>query len=138
MSEERGTVASPGRRQYDRLIPLAIVVLFILNAGIGALTLNNTAARVDGERTERIDQTCMVFERQQLADVQKLRRTYEYLAALPPADLAEPINRAILAQLVDVEREARADDAPPYCDEQGFGLPEPDPEVPERPEGLSR
>jgi hypothetical protein len=35
--------------------------------------------------------------------------------------------------LSTTEAEARMDDAPPFCDDEGIGLPEPDPVVPPRP-----
>lgn len=87
-------------------------------------------------REDRLDQSCTIFEMHQKDDVDALSRTYRYLAGLSGGELAQPINRAILANLPRTVREAQLDDAPAYCDEPGRGLPEPDPRVPDRPVGL--
>lgn len=88
------------------------------------------------ERASRTDQTCTVFEQQHKDDVDQLIATYRYLASLSGEELAQPLNRFVLGSLPGVIREAQTDDAPPYCDEPGVGLPEPDPVVPERPRAL--
>lgn len=88
------------------------------------------------EAATRIQQTCTIFETQQLDDVERLRGTYRYLSGLSEGERRESLNRAVLAQLPTVEREAGADDAPDYCDAHGVGLREPDPVVPCRPRSL--
>jgi hypothetical protein len=68
--------------------------------------------------------------------VRALRKTYLYLEQLKPAERRTTLNRFILHKLPSVEREARTDQAPGFCDEPGIGLPEPDPRIPQRPKGL--
>lgn len=96
--------------------------------------------RIVLEGEERRDQTCKLFETQHLADVKRLRNTYSYLGNLPVAEWGTTVTVAIVQGLRDLERDARTDSAPPYCDEPGalaeargakpIGLPEPDPKVP--------
>jgi hypothetical protein len=93
--------------------------------------------RFEADVNDRRDQTCRLFERDHLADVERLRGTYKYLNGLAPVQFEDTLNQAILRQLPDLESEARVDSAPDYCDEDGVGLPEPDPVVPKRPAGLS-
>jgi hypothetical protein len=90
------------------------------------------------EIAQRRDQACVITEREQDAEVQALVNTYRYLSELTGEQLHDPLNRAVLRQLPMVEARARADNAPPYCDEEGVGLPEPDRRVPERPRVLWR
>jgi hypothetical protein len=88
------------------------------------------------ERRERTDQACTIFERKHKQDVDALISTYRYLGTLSGKELAEPLNRAVLAGLPRTIREANLDDAPPYCDKPGVGEPEPDPKLPPRPGNL--
>jgi hypothetical protein len=92
---------------------------------------------LDSESSERKHQNCQIFERNNLEAVARLRNTYRYLMELPPEERSSQLNRAVLRQLPEIEANARADAAPPYCDDEGVGLDEPDPEIPARPPGLS-
>jgi hypothetical protein len=89
-----------------------------------------------GEGNKRRDQTCRLFEGSHLQDVRQLRQTYRYLAELRPAERGETINRFVLQNLPQLERQARTDAAPKFCDAPGVGLPGPDPVVPKRPRSL--
>jgi len=85
---------------------------------------------------QRINESCAITETQQKDDVVMLARTYRYLPELLHSDPTGVIARASLASLPDVERKARQDNAPSYCDAPHLGLPEPDPCVPPRPVSL--
>lgn len=99
--------------------------------------------QIEKEGRERRDQSCRIDERKQRADVQKLVQTYDFLTKLTPEQLNEArsghgdlLNRAAVANLAQTEREALEDDAAPFCDEEGVGLPEPDTRIPARPDVL--
>jgi hypothetical protein len=85
------------------------------------------------DSTERRDQMCQLFEADHLADVNRLERTYRFLSS-PAARDDEALLQVALVELPELEREARVDSAPDFCDEDGLGLPEPDPVVPDRPD----
>lgn len=91
---------------------------------------------IRAESRQRIDDTCRINETRQKTEVDALKRTYEYLGGLTAQQLAEPLNKAVLAGLPATVRAALTDDAPAYCDKPGVGLPEPDPVVPRRPKSL--
>ena len=84
------------------------------------------------ETAERQDQVCNIFETDHLQDVKQLRLTYRYLANLPREERFRPLTQAVLRSLPSLEREARADPAPSFCDEPFVGLPGPDPVLPKR------
>lgn len=157
------------RRRWREVL-IAVVVGLVVAGGLGVLVsrgenaqtdANDAQQRVDriealirrqaaadkrlaAETAERRDQSCRLFEGQHLADVEQLRRTYDYLEH--PAKGTEGLVPLILAQLPETERKARTDSAPAYCDEPGalaeaegkppVGLPEPDPVVPCRPKSI--
>ena len=107
------------------------------NARVASAKANRAIRQIERESKGRRDQSCRISESQHKADVDGLRRTYDYLKQLTPRQRRSPINRAILANLPVTEREARMDPAPPFCDEPGIGLPEPDPVLPKRPKSLT-
>lgn len=86
------------------------------------------------ESLERRDQQCRISEQKQRADVDLLRQSYAFILH-PPPGLADLVPIA-LAQLAKTEKDARLDDAPPFCDAPNVGEPEPDPVVPRRPKGI--
>jgi hypothetical protein len=138
-AQDRGRVAAWWGRWGRELVTALAVGL----SAWAVWTTQHTVGDLKREGAERRDQTCTILETKQRSDVEALRRTYAYLAGLRPRELADPLNRAVLANLPNVVREAQTDDAPPYCDEkddQGrdIGLPEPDPVIPKRPPGLNR
>lgn len=90
------------------------------------------------ETKERVDESCTISETKQKADVDALIATYRYLGELSGKELAQPLNKAVLAGLPTTVRNAQTDDAPSYCDEPDVGLPEPDDKVPEVPEDLKQ
>lgn len=142
------------RAQYRRLALGLIVTVaaLIVAVVLGLLSLagetstadqaageaKRLAVRLDREGVARRDQTCALQETKQKADVDALARTYDYLAGLSRAERRERLNVVILAQLPRTVREAQIDDAPPFCDQPGVGLPEPDPKLPRRPPGLGK
>jgi hypothetical protein len=99
------------------------------------------AGRLEREGRRRRDQACTQDERRHLDDVKRLRRTYEFLGGLPRSEWGTTLTKAIVRGLAEVERDARVDVAPRFCDEPGVeaerrgeppvGLPEPDPVIPE-------
>lgn len=119
---ERGLRFAHVRESVLYLFVLVVVVLGVLRLG--------------SESDERADQTCQIFEGQHLADVRQLRDTYRYLLQLSPVEKRDGINRYVIGRLPETEKRARTDTAPEFCDDDGVGLPEPDPEVPERPRAL--
>lgn len=103
---------------------------------IFGVRLEHAVNNFQREGQERRNQTCVIFERQQITNVRLLQNTYDFLLGLTPAQRHDPLNRFIRKQLPQTEAEARLDPSPPYCDEPGAGLPEPDPKVPPRPPGI--
>lgn len=117
------------------LLAIAFGVLWHDARGI-AESNRQTAANAEREARIRVNQTCALFEADHLRDVDQLGETYRYLLALRAGERKTTFNRFIIAGLPDLEAEARVDKAPDYCDEPKVGLPEPDPVIPRRPEGL--
>jgi hypothetical protein len=136
------------RRASDRIATTAIVISIIcvfITAVTSVIALTNTVRigdfreiqmRTEQEGIERRDQSCTLFERQHLAEVNQLRDTYTYLVNLPRNRWDDPLNKFILSALPEVEQTASIDSAPEYCDEPNVGLPEPDPKIPARPAEL--
>ena len=133
------------RRSADQYATAALIISLLV-AGVIAIfgfpalldvnrLVRENQAQADQlarESRERRDQMCNLFERDHLADVTRLKRTYAYLDRLPRREWGNPLTMAIVRQLPELEVEARQDAAPPFCDEPGIGLPEPDPELPAR------
>lgn len=94
-----------------------------------------TYVTITNEGDERADQFCTQVERDHLATVKRLKQTYEFLDSVTPGKkINDPLARFVAQRsLPALEEEARTDPAPPVCDEKGFGLPEPDPVIPDRP-----
>jgi hypothetical protein len=99
-----------------------------------------TSLRTEGN--ERRSQTCTTFETAYRQEVDQLISTYAFLEDLPRHELGGSLARAVLRNLPKLEVDALTDsdaqgaNVPPYCDERGVGLVEPDPKVPRRPERL--
>jgi len=110
------------------------------NAKEAARSSNRAAAnaqiaikKVEMESRDRRDQICFQDERAHLREVNQLKRTYAYLVGLTPKQREQPLAKAIIRFLPQTEEDANTDEAPPFCDKPGVGLPEPDPVVPKRP-----
>lgn len=88
------------------------------------------------ERNDRADQICDITEADQRAEVRALGRTYDFLLDPKSKREAPGLYKAILAGLKQQEADAKRDNAPLFCDEDGVGEPEPDPKVPRRPAAL--
>lgn len=117
------------------LIAAAVSVMVITNS-VNIEDVRGVQQQTESEAQMRRDQSCVLFERSHLADVNQLSDTYRYLLSLSPQELRNPLNQFILASLPEVEQQAHVDTAPRYCDAPGVGLPEPDPVVPDRPKEL--
>jgi hypothetical protein len=125
-----------------RRAPLIAALAALVLAGASILLSAVLFTRLDSEGAQRRDQSCRLFEADHLADVQRLKRTYEYLDRLPVREYGSTLTREIVRSLPTLEDEARADSAPDFCDEPGakaekagadpVGLPEPDPFIPKR------
>ena len=144
------------RRKTDRRWPWVALAAFLILAAGQAWSWKMASDAIDRvsdvqvaqirEGVERRDQICLSAEREHLNAVTRLDRTYRYLVGLTPREARTRLNEAILRQLPEIESEARTDVAPLFCDEPGeraekagappVGLPEPDPEVPQRPAGI--
>lgn len=135
----------PNRRKTDTLLiacaSLGLLAAFAVGILIAPVLLATAqqadrsaqlAIQLEREGAERRDQMCRLFETQHAIDVERLYRTYEYLNDLPRAEWGKPLTRAIVVDLPRLEDEARRDSAPAFCDEEGVGLPEPDPDLPAR------
>lgn len=102
----------------------------------------DAVAQIQAEGRDRRSQTCSTFESEHLQEVRQLSGTYAYLLALTPAERRSTLNRFVVKQLPELERNARSDSdnfgvrVPPYCDAPNVGLPEPDPVAPKRPKSL--
>jgi hypothetical protein len=124
---------------FPRVISVLALVAGLVGitfAVAGYVKAENAIKQVVAEGAERRDQSCLHDEIDQRADVRGLRLTYKYIVKLTPRQRATPFNALLIQQLPRSEREAGRDDAPPFCDEPGFGLPEPDQPIPDRPAEL--
>jgi hypothetical protein len=138
----------PRGRSSDRWRAVFIglgAVLLVLTATSSTVTWlqqsnveRNSASIRDLRRVD--NQVCVLFERDELAAVVRLRNTYRYLLQLRPGEEDDPINRFVIVNLPVTEAEAKAANAPAYCDrkrdKKDVGLPEPDPKFPKRPRGI--
>jgi hypothetical protein len=119
-----------------------IGVLVMFGAGALAVTASRDARdaveQIRKEGRERRGQYCLPSERGHLEATQDLQRRYDYLLSLTPAEKRMTLNEFVLRDIPRVEAEARADQAPDFCDEPGLGLPEPDPVIPKRPAAIDR
>lgn len=91
---------------------------------------------LEQEADDRQDGQCQIFEGQHLDDVTVLGNTYAFLLTVEPEDRNDALYKFAIRQLPTTEARAYRDRAPQYCDEEGIGLPEPDPEIPLRPKAL--
>jgi hypothetical protein len=122
-------------RDVVTFLAVALAAYAVFGARGAAIDAQDAVRGLSDETTQRIDQTCAISETKQRADVDALIRTYRYLGGLSGRQLSEPLNKAVLANLPSTIREAQTDDAPPFCDKPGVGLPEPDPPLPCPPKG---
>lgn len=132
------------RRRSDSVAIAAVVVALAALAVAGGGLLvglkaigdvdRSNITKIAREANERRDQTCVIFETNQLEDIRQLRRTYDFLSRPPRSRLERQLQTLTLGFLPETERDARIDDAPPYCDAPNVGLPEPDLPMPVRPD----
>lgn len=89
------------------------------------------------ERQIRTDQSCKLFEREHLRNVQSLEGTYSYLRqARDTGETDTLLYKLVLKNTPRTISEGETDTAPEYCDAPNTGLPEPDPKIPPRPKFL--
>ena len=132
-----------------RLLAYVLVAAAAFYASAASFQLNEENRRaieqIEEQRISSRHQICLSNEREHLQSVNALKATYAYLETLPDdaftPSAANAINIAVLRSLPEREAEANVDVAPAFCDEtrsngEDIGLPEPDPEVPERPERI--
>jgi hypothetical protein len=134
------------RRVTELLIGSLVVTLLVVTVGFVVVgnqadDLKKEVALRAADTKARVSESCTISETKQKRDVQQLRDTYRYLVNLSSEELAAAkagrgINGAIYQNLGRTEADAYQDDAPKYCDDPNVGLPEPDPEVPARPQKL--
>lgn len=146
-NEEWENAGRPERRQGERRrtdwrMPFVLFLfgLMLVIGGVStfaALKAISVTEKIQQEGVERRDQTCVLFEREQLAATFRVVRTYEYLDELPREDYGSNLTRAIVRGLPEQETDARLSQAPPFCDEKTengreIGLPESknDPKLP--------
>jgi hypothetical protein len=143
---KRGWRALRGWYSFERMMLLILVFMYLAGfreireesrnrADAVAAETEKRAAAIRAENRERRDQACAISERKQASDILKLERTYAYLLRQPREAFEEKnsLPSEVVRALPQSEEEARTDDAPPFCDEPGIGLREPDMKVPARP-----
>jgi hypothetical protein len=148
--------------KFPRPAVIIILVMVLINAGVvlyfvdegkqrdsvqtqqieNIKELNNRIRFAIGqqelERKQRTDQNCEFAERTHLREVQTLEGTYEYLeqAENNPDEKNTILYKLIVKTLPRTIASGETDVAPGYCDESGYGLKEPDPTIPRRPDFL--
>ena len=113
-------------------------------ANSAAMQSQQAVRQIKQESRGRRDQSCSLSEREHLEDIRTLRRAYrrtpkalEFYLQVAPRGFRPFLRNAVYADLARLEKEARVDRAPEFCDAPGIGLPEPDPVVPKRPPNLT-
>ena len=121
------------------------VVLVVTAVGTTVSVLTSASvADLDRESADRRDQACRGLELNHKQEISELKRTYGFYSDPPPAFKGLLANPLVRRAVLDAEKAARFDRdrygvfVPAYCDEKGFGLPEPDPKVPVRPPVIDR
>jgi hypothetical protein len=117
---------------------VAAYVFIAVAAGYGQAQDAHRRNDLKKETTERLDQSCTIFEQQHLEDVIQLAKTYQYLDNLSVQQRTEGLNVFIIKDLPETEKKAKTDSAPDFCDEPNLGLPEPDPTLPTKPAWLGQ
>lgn len=108
-------------------------ILSVAAAGVALALTVTLVFQFEREQAERRDQLCGLFEADHLADVKVLQGRYRLLSDPDRRALLGPgLTRLVVLGLGEIEREARTDTAPEFCDAAGVGLPEPDPVLPAR------
>ena len=124
-----------------RLTRMLAIFILATVAGLAAFGYNLNKAKNEQDKREaeavaRRNESCKGIEKENARNVIRLKRTYAYIELLNPEDFKKSspnyaLNRAVLEQLPEVEADGRTND-PSYCNEKGFGLPEPGPKPPVR------
>jgi hypothetical protein len=126
------------RQPVARWAVVAAYVFIAVAAGYGQAQDAHRRNDLKKETTERLDQSCTIFEQQHLEDVIQLAKTYQYLDNLSVQQRTEGLNVFIIKDLPETEKKAKTDSAPDFCDEPNLGLPEPDPTLPTKPAWLGQ
>jgi hypothetical protein len=129
--------------QKSGLITCLVLTTFsVAIAGYAVHTSAETVAKLDQEAEVRRSQTCETFEGAYAEQVRRLENTYGFLLLPGIRQRSPDLYDFAIRELPTLERGAKSDDdpfgprVPAYCDDPNVGLPEPDPEVPRRPDGL--
>lgn len=117
-------------RKRSRFLVALYVIMFVAMIGFVAWLEHEGDVREDGQ--------CRIFEGDQKDENDELKDTYNFLyrAQQKPELRDTLLYDFALARLPVIKAKAEEDQAPGYCDEDGVGLPEPDPVLPEPPKGL--
>jgi hypothetical protein len=97
---------------------------------------------IQNEADVRRSQTCESFESAYAEQIRRLENTYVFLTLPGIKERSPDLYALALRELTALETAARKDSdpfgprVPDYCDDEGVGLPEPDPKVPRRPADL--
>lgn len=103
---------------------LALVVSLVASIATQAATTKRIAL----EGAKRRNETCRLFERQELTNVTRVIRTYDYLDNLPRSEWGTVLTVAVVRGIPAQREDAMATVAPSYCNEPKgqpvVGLPE--------------
>lgn len=126
-----------GRRRFRLLVMCSLVL-----SSFAILLTSYLFARVGGEGRERRSAICRIMEGTHETAVADLNRTYAFLESLPREDYGTPLTVAVINGLPAKEaavrgerltsdgRTIRGEVVPLFCNDEGIGLPEPNPEIP--------
>lgn len=111
------------------VVALIAAFLIALNAQRDTLKAQaDTTRQVAEEGRKRRDETCRLFERQEVREVGRVIRTYAYLDNLPRSERETNLTKEIVRGLDAQREDAAATIAPSYCNERDgapvIGLPE--------------
>jgi hypothetical protein len=124
------------------IICLVLTTFSVAIAGYAVYTSSQTVHKLDQEAEVRRSQTCETFEGAYAEQIRRLENTYVFLLLPGIRERSPDLYDFALRELPTLERGAESDDdpfgprVPAYCDDPNVGLPEPDPKVPRRPDGL--
>ena len=104
------------------------VLVLVAAILVGLYTQASATRKIATEGVERRNETCRLFERQELTNVNRVIRTYAYLDELPRDEWGSTLTVAIVRGLAAQREDAVATVAPSYCTEAKgqplVGLPE--------------
>lgn len=149
VEEERRSIeigVSPLVRQRRTSVHTVLMYAFLSAVFLIPSIISSTQYGRISEATQQIrreafirqDQSCLLFERLYIENVDRLQRTYEYVLGLSPEQRREPLNAAVIAGVPNTEQATRSSRPPSFCDSPRVGRAEPPPRVPRRPIEIER